>query len=226
VATCDYGLNGQYFEDILEDSDSEDEECLQRTIELIMLTSMQSGPSISYTERQRIGLEKLLEHRFCCSVCRTKFQAYKIVRLGCKHIYCTECLKRLFLLSVKDEALFPPRCCRQEIPLERVAAALLPEEMESFQAAKIEYSVKDRTYCSNSDCARFIPPSQIVADRATCANCDEETCAYCKGEFHDGECPEDRAMQATLALAEEEGWRRCHSCRAMVELTYGCNHMQ
>ena len=39
------------------------------------------------------------------------------------------------------------------------------------------------------------------------------------------ECPQDYGLDATLEFAEHEGWRRCHSCRAMVELTVGCRHV-
>ena len=38
-------------------------------------------------------------------------------RVTCGHAYCVGCLKELFLSSMQDETLMPPRCCRQEIPI-------------------------------------------------------------------------------------------------------------
>lgn len=47
----------------------------------------------------------------------------------------------------------------------------------------------------------------------------------CKGAAHQGDCPEDEASNQLLALAEQEGWKRCPGCHRMVELTHGCYHM-
>lgn len=41
----------------------------------------------------------------------------------------------------------------------------------------------------------------------------------------DEECPEDMEMEDLLNAAAEKKWQRCYSCRRMVELTIGCNHI-
>jgi hypothetical protein len=103
---------------------------------------------------------------------------------------------------------------------------MTPEELIEFREAQVELTTSNRTYCSNVECAAFIPPSQISEGyRAQCARCGNQTCGHCKGALHDGECEEDSALQATLRLAEEMEWRRCHSCRSLVELNQGCHHM-
>jgi hypothetical protein len=38
----------------------------------------------------------------------------------------------------------------------------------------------------------------------------------------DARDPEDLAV---LRLSDERGWRRCPECKAMVELSDGCNHI-
>ncbi|KFY82353.1 hypothetical protein V498_08618, partial [Pseudogymnoascus sp. VKM F-4517 (FW-2822)] len=38
-------------------------------------------------------------------------------------------------------------------------------------------------------------------------------------------CPRDEETNRLLEAAKEAGWQRCYSCRTMVELKEGCNHM-
>ncbi|RAH80840.1 hypothetical protein BO86DRAFT_419760 [Aspergillus japonicus CBS 114.51] len=95
-----------------------------------------------------------------------------------------------------------------------------------FCEAEVEFTTTDRIYCSNLDCGRFIPPAQITFNLAHCLACDKMTCSTCKSVFHQGEdCPEDMALAATLDLARSEGWQRCFSCRAVVQLGVGCHHI-
>lgn len=48
----------------------------------------------------------------------------------------------------------------------------------------------------------------------------------CRGPAHDGQdCPLDRDMNLTNQLAEEEGWKRCYNCQALVEHREACQHM-
>lgn len=87
-------------------------------------------------------------------------------RLPCNHIYCIGCLQQLFEQSMQDETLMPPRCCQKLIPLD--LARLNREETENFNAKQLEYSTKDRLYCSQPTCSAFIPPTLIVNSIGTC----------------------------------------------------------
>jgi hypothetical protein len=181
---------------------------------------------MTYTERQKQALEKMPLYNSQCVACGDAFPSNDTVRVKCGDVYCNNCLKNLFRLSTKDQSLFPPSCCREEISLQLIAPAMSYEDLEMFHAAQIEFATTDRTYCSNHQCGDFIPPIQVVeASYANCSHCGTRTCVHCKGSFHVGECPEDEALQAALALAEELRWQRCHVCRTMVELTHGCYHM-
>jgi hypothetical protein len=180
---------------------------------------------MTYAERQRTALETLLRRDYQCIVCTDKFLATGIIRAPCGTLYCKECMKNLFMNSTKDQGLYPPSCCRQVIPLALIASAMSLTERARFEEAGIELSTPDRTYCSNLQCGRFILPAHIKADRATCGHCGKETCSHCKNPFHKGDCPEDRALQETLELAEEMKWQRCYKCKAMLELGVGCYHM-
>lgn len=60
-----------------------------------------------------------------------------------------------------------------------------------------------------------------------CPHCSTAICIICRGRGHatGQDCPQDYGLDATLEFAEQEGWRRCHSCHTMVELTFGCRHI-
>ncbi|OAL68634.1 hypothetical protein A7C99_0083 [Trichophyton rubrum] len=51
-------------------------------------------------------------------------------------------------------------------------------------------------------------------------------CCTCGGKWHkDEDCPQDEGSVEFAEIAEQEGWRRCYNCSAMVELKEGCNHI-
>ncbi|OGM42397.1 ariadne RING finger [Aspergillus bombycis] len=183
------------------------------------------GPSKTYAERQEEAMEKLTRQKQQCCTCFDSFQLSDIVRLECNDLYCTDCFKSLFMRATKDEQLFPPRCCRQHIPISLIAEEMTTKERDSFQTATVEFATISRTYCSNTDCGRFIVPNNILAHQAKCEYCGSSTCTMCKNTFHNDDCPEDIAVQETMELARSQGWQRCVSCNAMVELTIGCYHM-
>jgi hypothetical protein len=160
-----------------------------------------------------------------CVVCGDAFELSGLVRCPCSHLYCPECLKSLFVRSMTDESLFPPKCCQQEIPLSAIQSQLDAETIKKFASAAVEFGTGNRTYCANRACGKFIPPHQIASDRALCRACGAVTCALCNAAQHDGDCPKDEALQEVLQLADKNLWKRCSECKAMVELQIGCNHI-
>ncbi|KAF2423376.1 ariadne RING finger [Tothia fuscella] len=187
--------------------------------------SQPSSSKRTHTDNQRNAIDKLTRDDYQCTVCTDSFRFDAIIRLNCKHFYCPKCLKDLFIHASSDMTLFPPRCCRVEIPLSLIGDAMTPQQMEDFTDAVIESTTEKRTYCSNAQCGKFIPPMEIDADDAKCGRCGFVTCVHCRSPSHEGECLQDEALQSTLALAARQGWRRCNQCRAMVELNVGCYHM-
>jgi hypothetical protein len=183
-----------------------------------------SGP-ISYTQCQAEILGKLSNELFQCCACTGSFRWVRIVRLECGDQYCQECLKRQILRAVveKDLALLPPRCHGTPVPTAVIARLLEPEELEAFSSAQVEKISANKTYCHI--CAKFILPGNIHAGAATCPHCTAMTCHICKSAAHGGDCPEDPDIQATMELGTANQWQRCYSCRALVELDRGCNHM-
>lgn len=188
---------------------------------------VEAGPSVPYARRQAVALEKLALEVFECTGCTSEFRWSSTTQLACGHGYCKPCLRKFIMAGVveRDLMLVPPRCCGTAVPFRDIACTLTEAEMEDFELAELEKATKNKTYCCNPDCGKFIAPKTIIAGEATCSRCETKTCAMCKSPGHRGDCPEDPDIQATLELGAENKWQRCFSCRSLVEIDWGCNHM-
>lgn len=187
----------------------------------------EAGPSMSYLERQADIIRKLSTEFKCCT-CLDRFPRASMVKAKCGDRYCVGCVKELFMRSTKDEVLYPPRCCKQPIPLDLVARHMAPDELTIFELAVVEYATLNKTYCSNHDCNTFIVPDSVEpgTNRAVCPKCDTDTCSLCNKAFHgETDCPDDPALRQTRELARQMGWQTCYSCARVVQLRSGCNHM-
>ncbi|KAH7391264.1 hypothetical protein BKA64DRAFT_579085 [Cadophora sp. MPI-SDFR-AT-0126] len=161
-----------------------------------------------------------------CSNCTDNFFDEGLSTATCGHRYCGDCIRETFTRAFRDEELFPPRCCRQVIPLEAVSAFLTEEIESTFGHKTVEYSTKYRVYCSATGCETFLTPEMTIREGAAqCSTCQAITCTLCKGPSHEGDCPVDEDMRQLEVLAEGEGWTRCPECRRMVDLIQGCYHM-
>lgn len=160
-----------------------------------------------------------------CIACGDRKHFARLAKAPCSHEYCRECFSRLFRDAMVDESLFPPRCCKQSIPLDKSRLFLNAEVVQQFRKKAIEFSTPNRTYCHRQQCAVFIPPNNCTGPTALCDECGHHTCTTCKGASHSGDCPNDGPLQQVIELAREQGWQRCQNCWGMVELNTGCNHM-
>ena len=145
---------------------------------------------------------------------------------SCGHNYCRDCNRQMFLGAIKDEELYPPRCCGRIVPPGTALRILNYHELRAFCERGIEYSTNDRVYCAEPTCSKFIPPFNIEDDHGTCPECFQKTHLPCRSFAHPGvDCPMDDKLQNVLAMADAENWKRCSNCRTMVELQHGCNHI-
>ena len=166
-----------------------------------------------------------------CASCFDDVSASKAVDLTCQHSYCPTCFSHLVTNAMQHEHFWPPKCCLQEIPKRTLEIKLSALELANYRLKAKEYSIPagDRWYCSRPECGKWFNKSRTRARDAmvSCSHCNFEMCLFCRGEIHPrGErCPQDRSLEATLAAAELEGWRRCFNCHTMVELAQGCRHI-
>ncbi|KAK6532367.1 hypothetical protein TWF281_006556 [Arthrobotrys megalospora] len=153
-------------------------------------------------------------------------------QLECGHAFCNDCLVRLFDLSLTDPAHMPPRCCQptQHIPLQHVDKLLSRKTKILWNKKYQEYTTVNRRYCPATDCGEWIKPTDFTntegVEVGTCPRCKMSICGLCGLKEHGKEeCPKDEFLNQVRELGKELGWQRCYSCRAMVELERGCNHM-
>ncbi|EAS30134.3 IBR finger domain-containing protein [Coccidioides immitis RS] len=116
-----------------------------------------------------------------CVACREETEFVRVARVPCGHEYCRSCLEDLFKASMKDESLFPPRCCRQPIVINIARIFLTNDLVQRYEKKKIEFETPNRTYCYSPRCNAFIDASHIEGEVATCPECGSTTCTSCKG---------------------------------------------
>lgn len=151
----------------------------------------------------------------------------------CKHFYDRECITELYQAATKVESLFPPRCCRVEIPFSSVSPYLSAALASLFEEKSREFSTPKRVYCASPTCSRFLGPQQEGGNATTvgcpAAGCVTRTCTGCSARVESRlgwhACGTDPADEAVLALGRALAWARCPGCGRMVELDTGCFHV-
>lgn len=68
--------------------------------------------------------EPIIHHP--CTICSEQCNHTELHTNPCGHEYCHDCIKKLFVDSMTDESLYPPRCCSQVITAIDVAHILGP----------------------------------------------------------------------------------------------------
>ncbi|KAL8684914.1 MAG: hypothetical protein Q9224_006067, partial [Gallowayella concinna] len=143
-----------------------------------------------------------------CVACQDQFPQQESSHLACGHDYCHGCLVSLFNSAMTDESLYPPRCCRELIPLTLMQSHFSPQFVDAFYSRQVELSTPNRTYCSKPTCSAFIEASNIEGGEATCPICNTQTCVVCQSGTHEGDCAQDPAVVALMTTAAREGFKQ------------------
>ena len=151
--------------------------------------------------------------------------------LACEHSMCIGCSRNLFIAAVRDSSLLPLRCC--EVPIDmNICHYILPaDDVGTLKQRIVEREATNKMYCPS--CNKFINLDYVDAQDSTelICICDTVLCIICKSIAHPGySCIENRAVidgddTLLLEVARENGWKQCPKCNAMIELSYGCNHV-
>ena len=172
-----------------------------------------------------------LSHPKECASCFDDVALSVAISLGCQHFYCSGCFSQLIRTAMQNENFWPPKCCLQDIPKKTLEKNLTPLEYANYKLKAKEYSTPagERWYCARPECGKWFCPSRYRSSDATmsCTHCNHRMCLFCRNSSHavGQQCPQDKGLNATLAAAELEGWRRCYNCHTMVELGQGCRHI-
>lgn len=150
----------------------------------------------------------------------------KVIELTCKHYYDIDCFIDMVLSGMSEES-YPPRCCGDPVPVNRVYDYLDAELVDFFEIRATELSTPNRVYCAVSSCARFLGPKASRREDLVCT-CGASTCAGCRRPAHAAHvrCKDElESLQAVITLGQKRGWQRCPSCKQLVERSDGCDHM-
>ncbi|PPQ95962.1 hypothetical protein CVT26_016128 [Gymnopilus dilepis] len=165
-----------------------------------------------------------------CTICFDDVNYANALHTQCDHHYCRHCVQDLAENFTRDESLYPLRCCNEPIPVGNVHSFISVALRTLFQAKHAEFSVlsKDRIYCVNPTCSKFLGSSEETDSWSTniCPDCFTSTCPRCKQAAHVGEdCTVNAAAVELRAMARREGWQTCPGCHTLIELNLGCYHM-
>lgn len=164
-----------------------------------------------------------------CTICYDEVRYINAFHTQCDHHYCRDCVKDLVENFTRDESLYPLRCCQQPLPIDEVIPFISAALRSLFREKHAEFSVlsKDRVYCVNPFCSKFLGSSEGSNDwSVVCPQCTTLTCLRCKQAFHEGEdCTVNAATIELRAIARREGWQTCPGCHTLIELNLGCYHM-
>ncbi|KAF6749884.1 hypothetical protein DFP72DRAFT_911966 [Ephemerocybe angulata] len=161
-----------------------------------------------------------------CVGCCDTFAEIDCLRATCDHYFCEVCVATLVSISIKDEACFPMKCCKQPMKPADISPFLDESLRLLYTAACLEFglSPERRVYCPRPKCSAFLGPA--AGPSVQCRACSISVCTKCKEVAHPGEsCAESKALEKTKKLAAEQLWRSCPKCKAIIEKTEGCNHM-
>ncbi|KAI0070132.1 hypothetical protein K474DRAFT_1680382 [Panus rudis PR-1116 ss-1] len=158
------------------------------------------------------------------------------IMVPCGHYYDPECLIDLVQASTRDESLYPPRCCQQQIPKAVFAPYMSQSLAVLFSDKSIEFDTLKRVYCAKPTCSRFLGPKSAKAYVYMCpvVSCSTRTCGHCRAEVtHRGKhtCigdtsnSRDKETTQLFELGARAGWGNCPGCERMIELQTGCFHM-
>lgn len=76
------------------------------------LSNDDTGPSLSYTIRQREALERLPLHKIDCIVCAETFPQQQTIHLPCSDVFCRGCLKSRSVAGTLQFGSKCEQCCR------------------------------------------------------------------------------------------------------------------
>lgn len=163
-----------------------------------------------------------------CVCCQEYSLPDKRIKTQCSHFFCSDCLVDLVRKSLRDESLFPPRCCTDLIKVSDAEDLIGPALIRQYEERMVEFQDPNKTYCSDSTCSKYIPPKSTKASsRIVCkCKCGTKTCRRCKQKAHGtfSSCVRhfDKLLQE---MASRKGWKQCPGCSNLVELNTGCDHM-
>ncbi|KAL4879586.1 hypothetical protein BJY04DRAFT_91091 [Aspergillus karnatakaensis] len=196
---------------------------LDEEIESQLETLSNKRRCLTESSKLAVTCQDIAELRPDCVACNEPKPVFDMIQAPCSHWYCRHCITRLVNDALTDQSLFPPRCCRLDIPLDAMRRHIGDELSQRFEEKDTECKDPQRTCCSNAACAEYILPPFVQGHVGTCRACQMQTCTVCKRPAHIERCIDEQ--DEVLSLAQQAGWQQCPQCHHLIELSTGCNHI-
>lgn len=178
-----------------------------------------------------------------CRACNSDLAPHEIIRLGCGHAWCSQCLNLNARISLRSRQDYPAHCCDRVggvggvggIDLFAVKDHFEDDVLARLAVVGEEYSDKNPTYCFDPKCSAYIQSPEAHGrfpfQWATCEKCKKVTCVECKGSKSLHPSPDQHPellSEEDKELMKSKGWKQCPNarCRKMIEKITGCEHMK
>ena len=162
-----------------------------------------------------------------CYVCFE--QSAEAIRLQCRCYYCHDCVRHFLRDILKDQSLFPWRCCGRDVARDIAAPALTEALSRDWDARQEQHLANQRLVpkCAWEGCGVVLQDHHTSINTGFCHVCRRSTCMICRSKEHVWlACPLRKAEADEIAaMATRTGLQRCYQCRAIVERDEGCNHI-
>ncbi|XP_010474459.1 PREDICTED: E3 ubiquitin-protein ligase dbl4-like [Camelina sativa] len=184
------------------------------------------------------------KHGENCDICHEETNEERMFFTNkCLHRHCFSCVKKH--VEVKLLSGIVPTCldygCKSELTLEICSKVLTSKLIEMWKKKMKEDSIPaaERIYCPYPSCSMLMSRTELSSEAEqsnvkSCVKCCGLFCIDCKVPSHtDLSCADYKKLNPDplvddlklKSLANENLWRQCVKCRHLIELSYGCNHM-
>jgi len=165
--------------------------------------------------------------KLACNICFEDINGpYSTPCRQCKKPRCYECVKKQFVMAIRDHEEMPARCCGSVLHHE-VSRQILPRsQFEMYKQRYDEFKTMNPLYCPISTCSTFIPPRTIHAkdEKINCHNCHTTICVKCKHQALTGHsCP---VKDVRVTILEAFHYKACPRCGTGVMKMFGCPHVR
>ena len=180
--------------------------------------------------------EEKARPQLTCAICNDEVAVDESVTLECEHRYCRVCVSRMLELAIQDGQRLQCPDCQQEIDVNIVRGTVEPGLYERYIAQSLQaWQPPEGEFwfdCPTPDC-----PFRVLAiaglSSVECPVCRHKFCPRCRHRPHKGTCEafakwreeNGEGERRFQQLAQQQLWKPCPHCRAMVEKTNGCDHM-
>lgn len=147
------------------------------------------------------------------------------------------CLTGFFEQAIKSQSQYPPKCCGQAIPFEKVEEFLPGDTKTRYRIKTKEYHTdpRFRRYCPSDH--SFLNPSMYIdigeSDQTTvteCSTCKKFVCIVCLdfvSEEKDGkhDCKPPPLNELNKNYSPQTRYKACPFCGRLGMLEQACNHV-